>query len=300
MKLLAAIVTHNRRDLLARCLDHISSQRRRPDGVVVINNASTDGTVEMLVQRGVDFVTQSNLGSAGGWQRAIVHAQERGYDAIWLMDDDGFPDAGALECLEVHLTPGTACASSIVVREDEAGRFVFPFPILNSLGFPVLLRWPRKLNCVEELHLLAKGGVYPFAHFFNGALIALDAVARVGNVNSSFFMYGDEVDYFCRLRTVGRVISVIDAVHYHPDVSRRPLTPSKVYYYIKNTIILNSQYFDMALARNIMAVAAVLGRITARNGFTSTLGYVAGRNARVFYWAIVNGLTGKIGADYRG
>ena len=107
------------------------------------------------------------------------------------------------------------------------------------------MRWPRKLNRVEELLLLAKGRAYPFAHLFNGALIALDAVARVGNVNSSYFMYGDEVDYFCRLRTVGRVISVIDAVHYHPDVSRRPLTPSKVYYYIKNTIMLNSQYFDI-------------------------------------------------------
>lgn len=300
MKLLAAVVTHNRRDLLTRCLDHISSQHRQADGLVVINNESTDGTVEMLLGRGVDFVTQPNLGSAGGWQRAIVYAQERGYDAVWLMDDDGFPDAGALMCLETHLKPGIACASSIVVREDEAGRFVFPFPIMNSLGFPVLLRWPRKLNFVEELSPLAKGGVYPFAHFFNGALIALDAVARIGNVNSSYFMYGDEVDYFCRLRTVGGVISVLDAVHYHPDVSRRALTPSKVYYYIKNSIIIHNLYFDMAFTRNIMAIAAIIVRITARNGFMSTLSYVAGRNVRVFYLAIAKGFTGKIGADFRG
>ena len=56
----------------------------------------------------------------------------------------------------------------------------------------------------------------------------------------------------------------------------------------------------MAFTRNIMAIAAIIVRITARNGFMSTLSYVAGRNVRVFYLAIAKGFTGKIGADFRG
>ena len=96
MNVLAAIVTHNRCDLLARCLDYLQAQTRPPDAILVVNNASTDGTVEMLEQRGIPFVTQENVGSAGGWHRGIQHALEHGFDAVWLMDDDGYPDAGAL------------------------------------------------------------------------------------------------------------------------------------------------------------------------------------------------------------
>ena len=64
-----------------------------------------DGTVEMLEQRNIPFITQENLGSAGGWYRGIQHALDHRFDAVWLMDDDGFPDAGALRLLEVALSP---------------------------------------------------------------------------------------------------------------------------------------------------------------------------------------------------
>jgi glycosyltransferase involved in cell wall biosynthesis len=44
MKILAAIVTYNRSKLLERCIDHILGQTRKPDGLIVINNSSTDDT----------------------------------------------------------------------------------------------------------------------------------------------------------------------------------------------------------------------------------------------------------------
>ncbi|MDQ1373454.1 MAG: rhamnopyranosyl-N-acetylglucosaminyl-diphospho-decaprenol beta,3/1,4-galactofuranosyltransferase, partial [Actinomycetota bacterium] len=45
------MVTYNRRDLLAECLDRIERQSRPPDHVLVIDNASTDGTPAMLAER---------------------------------------------------------------------------------------------------------------------------------------------------------------------------------------------------------------------------------------------------------
>ena len=103
MRILAAVVTHNRRDLLGRCLDHLERQDRAPDTILVIDNASSDGTPAMLQARGTLTIRQENLGSAGGWHRAIAHALEAGFDAIWLMDDDGYPDPGALAQLEAEL-----------------------------------------------------------------------------------------------------------------------------------------------------------------------------------------------------
>lgn len=298
MRILAAVVTHNRCELLGRCLDGLGQQSRACDEILVIDNASTDGTPDMLARRGILTIRQENLGSAGGWQRAIAHALEHGFDAIWLMDDDGFPDSAALARLADALRDDRVCTASIVVCEDAPDRFVFPFPKLNRKGLPVLFGFPRKLQRRGELAGLAPDGIYPFAHLFNGALISVAAIRRIGNVESGFFMFGDEVDYFCRLRTVGDVVSVLDALHYHPDVSARPYSPAKVYYYVKNSLIIHRRYFDWATLRNLLALAVVLVRVGRRNGPGAALSYVAGANARAFYGAISRGLEGRIGKDF--
>jgi rhamnopyranosyl-N-acetylglucosaminyl-diphospho-decaprenol beta-1,3/1,4-galactofuranosyltransferase len=300
MKILAAVVTHNRRELLGRCIDQLLKQVRAPDELLIINNSSTDGTEDMLRARGVPYITQENTGSAGGWRRGIEHAIEQNFDAVWLMDDDGFPDTGALAILEKALTPGVACASSIILREDRPTHFVFPMPFLDNSGQPVIFGAPRKIDTLEKLRRLAPDGIYPFAHLFNGALISADAARAIGNVNQNYFISGDEVDYFCRLRKGGRVVSLLDAIQFHPDVSKRPFTPVKFYYYLKNTLILNERYFDAVPLRNLLAVAAVLGRTAKRNGPVVALSYLFGRNAPVFYQAIIRGLRGQIGKDFDG
>ncbi|MEQ1594206.1 MAG: glycosyltransferase [Casimicrobium sp.] len=298
MKVLAAVVTHNRCALLSRCIDGIEAQTRVAHDIVVIDNACTDGTVQMLQRRGVRFITQENVGSAGGWHRSIKYALDNGYDAVWLMDDDGYPDAHALGSLVSALHDGLSCVSSIVVREDEPSRFVFPFPVLNAKRMPVIFGWPRRYRTLVELAAVSPGGTYAFAHLFNGALISLRAVRTVGNVNTDYFIYGDEVDYFFRLRQFGPVISVLDAVHYHPDVSQRSYSPMKVYYYVKNSLVLNARYFNIPWIRHVLLLGIVLVRMTARSGLAFSASLVAGRNAPIFYRAILRGLRGKIGKDF--
>ena len=300
MKILAAIVTYNRCTLLSRCIDHLQGQARQAQEILVINNASTDGTVEMLKQRNIPFVTQENVGSAGGWHRGIQYAIDHGFDAVWLMDDDGFPDAGALAALQAALVPGVACASSVVLREDQPTHFVFPFPVLDASSLPVIFGRPRKLGTLAQLRNVAVSGTYPFVHLFNGALVSVAAARQVGNVNRDFFIFGDEVDYFFRLRKAGKVISVMDASHFHPDVSQRPYTPAKVYYYVKNTLVLNARYFNAVWLRHFTTILAVLGRTASRNGVLTALSFLAGAKAPAFYLAIFRGLQGKVGKDFNG
>jgi rhamnopyranosyl-N-acetylglucosaminyl-diphospho-decaprenol beta-1,3/1,4-galactofuranosyltransferase len=299
-KVLAVIVTYNRRALLERCLDMLNSQNRKVEAILVINNSSTDDTVEMLKNRAVDYITQENVGSAGGWRRGIQHALENDFDAVWLMDDDGYPDVNALAVLQEKLVENVSCASSVVLKENSPAEFVFPFPVLDVDGLPVIFKHPRKLHTLAELSKVAIDGVYPFAHLFNGALISVAAIRKVGNVNQDFFIFGDEVDYFFRLRSIGKVISVLDAHHLHPDVSQRPYTPTKVYYYLKNTLILNGKYFNAVFIRNMMAIVVVLVRTAKRNGLWMAFSLLAGSNAPAFYSAIIRGLKGKIGKDFNG
>lgn len=300
MRILAAIVTYNRRALLERCIDHVRAQARPPDALLVVNNSSPDDTVEMLERKGVDYVTQPNLGSAGGWKRSIEEALAGGWDAVWLMDDDGYPHPSALALLEASLTPDMPCVSSVVLCENDPDRFVFPFPVLDRHGEPVLFARRRKIRRLPELRAVAGGSTYNFTHLFNGALVRTDAVRRIGNVDSDFFLMGDEVDFFMRLRKLGPVLSHLDAHHLHPDVSGRPLDPVKFYYYVKNTIILNRRYFRNVLVRDLMAVAAALARTANRNSFGEALSYVAGRRAPLLWKAAGRGLRGQVGKDFDG
>src|SRR4028119_2142102 len=99
MKIIAVIVTYNRLALLKKCIAGVQQQSRRPDGILVINNSSTDGTVEWLATQEVTVVTQPNLGGAAGFSTGIKEAYKRGADWIWLMDDDTIPTSSALEKL---------------------------------------------------------------------------------------------------------------------------------------------------------------------------------------------------------
>lgn len=298
MKILACVVTYNRMALLERCVDHINGQTRRPDRLVVINNSSTDGTTQMLDAKGVEYVTQPNLGSAGGWARSIDEALAGGFDAVWLMDDDGYPHRAALALLEESLKPGIGCVSSIVLRETDPTHFVFPFPKLDSNGQPVLVAKQRKMATLAELREFAGGDLYPFAHLFNGALIATETIRKIGNVSSEYFLSGDEVDYFMRLQRSAPIFSHLGARHYHPDVTQRPLTPEKFYYYLKNTIILNRRYFNRKMTRSAGAIAAVVARTAVRNSPATALSYVAGRHAPVLWKAVARGWKGRLGKDF--
>ena len=119
-------------------------------------------------------------------------------------------------------------------------------------------------------------------------------------MDRDFFIFGDEIDYFFRLRQAGVVLSVLKAKHYHPDVSQRPTTPARVYYYVKNTLVLNQRYFDAVWLRHALTIGAAIVRTADRNGAPEALSFVFGRNAPVLGRAILRGVQGRIGKDFNG
>jgi rhamnopyranosyl-N-acetylglucosaminyl-diphospho-decaprenol beta-1,3/1,4-galactofuranosyltransferase len=298
MKILAAVVTHNRSTLLARCIDGIEAQTRTPDCLLVVNNASTDNTLAMLVKRGIRTITHENTGAAGGWFTCFEIALQEEFDLVWIMDDDGFPDSVALANLLEAYEPSVACISSIVVKEDDPGSFVFPFPVLNKEQLPLIFGAPRRILKVEHLRKLCAENSYPFAHLFNGALISVSSIRKIGNINKDFFIYGEEVDYFYRLRRVGEVKSLIIARHFHPDVSSRKYSLVKVYFYIKNSLIVNRLHKKNFLVHHFLSVGIIFKRIIIVNGWKFFFQLLFGKNRRVLFFALIRGLKMQIGKDY--
>ena len=105
-RIVAVAVTFNRRDLVTRLVTETRRGTVLPDEILVVDNASTDDTVEVL--RGLESPVPvtvvelgRNTGGAGGFHAGLAAALERGADLVWMMDDDGAP---ASDCLE----PGSA------------------------------------------------------------------------------------------------------------------------------------------------------------------------------------------------
>jgi rhamnopyranosyl-N-acetylglucosaminyl-diphospho-decaprenol beta-1,3/1,4-galactofuranosyltransferase len=101
-RVIAVVVTYNRRDLLLEALAAVQAQTQPADAVIVVDNASTDGTAA-AVRRQYPSVQiaelASNTGGAGGFACGMALALDQSADLIWLMDDDTVPEPGALRAL---------------------------------------------------------------------------------------------------------------------------------------------------------------------------------------------------------
>lgn len=99
----AVVVTYNRLPLLRRCLAALRAQTVQGFTVLLVDNASNDGTadyIKALAMPGLIYHnTGENLGGAGGFARGLEEAVRLGCEAVWIMDDDTLPEPDALEKL---------------------------------------------------------------------------------------------------------------------------------------------------------------------------------------------------------
>lgn len=198
----AVVVTYNRKELLASCLQAILVQTRPVNRIIIVDNCSADGTQEFLSERGylsepgVEYVRlPENMGSAGGWHTGMSLAYEEGHDWVWTVDDDGvpLPDdlARLLECPSHILFRGSVVISS----EDPSGdRLAAALP--GPSGFVHSL---TALGSVGAKDGILEGHANPW----NGVLFSREVFKRVGLPKKEFFYRFVETEYFFRAKRAG-------------------------------------------------------------------------------------------------
>ncbi|MEM6785323.1 MAG: glycosyltransferase, partial [Bacteroidota bacterium] len=118
----ALVVTYNRRALLADTLAGLVAQSQALDHILVVDNASTDGTAAFLAEHhpAVEHLRLGrNTGSAGGFHAGLAHAHHathggQPFDYVWVMDDDVVPEP---DCLALLLAVAAASGKAVVVPE---------------------------------------------------------------------------------------------------------------------------------------------------------------------------------------
>jgi rhamnopyranosyl-N-acetylglucosaminyl-diphospho-decaprenol beta-1,3/1,4-galactofuranosyltransferase len=212
-RIVAVVVTFNRIPLLRRLVERLVETEGLAE-ILVVDNASTDGTGEWLAAQPVPVRTLTlpeNRGGAGGFQAGLERAVADGADLVWLMDDDGIPEP---DCLKVLLD-----------HHDTDGGFDFWGPAVLAEQDPCRLCFPIRLpgraqvvHGMSEVEAAARDGVIADVVIpFNGVLVTRDLVERIGTPRADFFIWGDDVEYLWRARAAGaRTGTVVAARFLHP------------------------------------------------------------------------------------
>jgi rhamnopyranosyl-N-acetylglucosaminyl-diphospho-decaprenol beta-1,3/1,4-galactofuranosyltransferase len=189
----AVVVTHNRREMLEACLEAVAEQTRPPDAVIVVDNASTDGTPEMVAAAYPDarlVRLPENLGSSGGFHRGLAEAHGSGATWAWVMDDDTIPTPTALERLLDAPGPPPGYPDPLLL----CSRVVWSDGTLHPMNQPVLRRVP-------QLYVEAAGrGLLPIrTATFPSLLVHREAIERFGLPNAHYFIWSDDWEYTSRI-----------------------------------------------------------------------------------------------------
>lgn len=235
----AVVLTYNRRALLERCLAAVQAQTRPLDAIVVVDNASTDGTADMVRERfpGVSVHRLAvNEGAAAGFSDGIAHAHGLGHEWLWLLDDDCLPEPGALAAL-LDGAARAPTAPGIPPPVLLASRVVWKDGSLHPMNVP-WLRWGQP----GEVALGIGSGLIALRHCtFTSVILHRDAVDRHGLPPRHFYIWVDDIDYTARVLRRERAYLVPESrvVHW----TQRPYsavteTGPRFYYHVRNTLLM--------------------------------------------------------------
>lgn len=294
-KICAIVVTFNRKRLLINCLNAINQQIYKPHTVLIVDNASTDGTKDLVEENGYHntekdgiiykyLLLPNNQGGAGGFYHGMKTAYDssENFDAVWVMDDDGVADTNCLISL-LEYYPKCAFLSPLVVNIDNHSEMAF-----NTL---------RKSNVQEIITLYPDGVILNHANPFNGILFGRELLKEIGFPKKDMFIWGDENEYEARATKNGfSPMTIISALHYHPKdrivsfpdfLGRKNIvfvesSPLKCYCKYRNTAYVLKKY------KGLLNVAFYVIRYTFFFLFSRCLDI---RNMKLFLGAVLDGVT---------
>jgi GT2 family glycosyltransferase len=270
----AVVVTYNRKNLLLECLEALRKQTRPIQGIYLIDNASTDGTPELLLEKGYitelppqnikepwekEFIIQNltdrgniklhyvrmheNTGGAGGFYEGVKRGYEKGYDWLWLMDDDTIIESKTLDKLleKIHHLndKNIGFVYSKVIWTDGAPHIMnIPGikPLVNGIPF----------NLYED-----KGVLLVETASFVSLLVGKEVVKKVGLPLKEFFIWADDVEYTLRITKNGFIgLYVKDSIVIHKtktNYSARSVYDWRFYYNVRNWLWIYKLHYKKSI-----------------------------------------------------
>ena len=240
------IVTYNRRQLLEECVDKAYRQTIPAESIIIINNASTDGTqtyLEELTDENAiyDIINLSqNIGGAGGFSKGIERALQKDVESVLLIDDDAMLERDYMEKLlkarETH--PNYQAFAGTVKVNDTIDTFHRRDVSRPGLFFK---------NCEEEK--------YSQPHFaceiasFCGMLVDIALIRKIGLPHAEYFIWHDDVEYSLRIKEHSKFLVITDAILNHKtkpaNITGKRRYDWREYYAVRNRIVMVREHGNL-------------------------------------------------------
>ncbi|WP_254185157.1 glycosyltransferase [Nocardioides panacis] len=288
-RVVAVVVTWNRRDLLVESLAALAAQTHAPLEVVVVDNASTDGTAELLARdhTGLHVVhLTANTGGAGGFAAGIERALTLAPDLVWLLDDDTVPTPTAAERLVAAWSTYPATGSG---RRPARRPAVLASRVVWTDGrdHPMNTPRPKPFASSRERAAAAQVGCVPVRSASFVSIMCDAAVVRErGLPVADYFLWNDDFEYSTRLIRGRAGLSVPDSVVVHKTkvFGSTDADPGERFFYeVRNKVWLFTRGTGLSPAEKLLYGGSTVrrwGRTFARSGDRRTLARGLGTGLR--------------------
>jgi hypothetical protein len=212
------VVNTNGRELLGRCLDAVSAQRRElavESEVLVLDNGSDDGSAAAVRARGEEIeliALEQRRGKALNDSELMERSRGR-YCLLLNEDSELLTGAAAALYAALEADAGAACAVAALRRPDgrpQASAWRFP-DVVSALAGALMLSRRNVQSTGADVHTVDWGQSCALA-------VRREAAAAVGWMDREYFVYGDEVDFQKRLAQAGwHTLYVPSAVAIHHE-----------------------------------------------------------------------------------
>lgn len=289
------IVTYNRASLLRECLEAVEMQRQPYDWIVVVDNASTDGTERLLMEKQANpcYVIRrekENIGGSGGFAHGVKAAYDTGADWVTIIDDDAILTENFLEEMKkaaqkdegmYHCYAGVPLTDGIRPghRRRVAGKL-----IKKELPVPVSEYEQERFFCDIAS--------------FCGLMVHRDVIGRIGFPEERFFIWYDDTEYCLRISKETKIVNINRAVIHHKVPAAQPsksFVGWKDYYGIRNRIYMAGKHYGMATALFIAAKKVLRCLLECiKSAVRGNFGEVS-KEIALYCRGIRDGFAGKLG-----
>lgn len=234
------VLSWNRCAQLLECLASLARLDYPARRVVVVDNASTDGSPAAIRARYADvelIANTSNLGFAAGNNIGLKEARRAGSDYAWLLNDDVEVAPDSLRCLveAAAAEPRAAIVGPTVYFADRRD-------VVWSAGGAI--DWRRGRTSMIGLGEQERG---QFGHAARrvdfvtgcGLLVRLSVVEQLGALDERFFAYYEETEWCVRMTRAGHLVLHVPAARiWHAlQPAARAASPLVHYYMTRNRLL---------------------------------------------------------------
>lgn len=237
------ILNSNRRGDTLACLESLSRSSYKNLRIIVLDNKSTDGSVEAIRSAFPDVQLiglAENLGYAGNNNVGIQEALKRGADWVLVLNEDTILDPDCLsELVKVgESDPQIGIVGPLVYHHNEPS-------VIQSAGGMLGKYWQSQHLGQNELDQ----GQFKAPHrveWISGCaiLVRKAVIEQVGMLDVNFFIYWEETEWCIRAARGGwQIFNVPRAKLWHKGVQRdyQP-KPSFTYYGTRNHLLTLSKH----------------------------------------------------------